>query len=61
MQNQDISRLESRCCWRVAREPDLQDLMHDPLTLAVMAADRVDRHDLENLIAWARKNLIWPA
>jgi len=37
----------------------LQDLMHDPLTLAVMAADRVDRHDLENVIAGARKNLLW--
>jgi hypothetical protein len=57
MQNQDFTRLESRRCWRVAREPDLQDLMHDPLTLAVMAADRVERHDLENLLAGARKNL----
>jgi hypothetical protein len=58
MQKQDFSRLESRRCWRVSREPDLQDLMRDPLTLAVMAADRVERHDLENLLAGARKNLL---
>jgi hypothetical protein len=40
-------------------EPDLSELLHDPMTKALMAADRVDRRALEMLIAGARKNLRW--
>ena len=31
-------------------EPDLDELMHDPITVAVMAADRVDRCELRALL-----------
>jgi hypothetical protein len=38
-------------------EPDLDELMRDPLTLAVMAADRVDACALHALFADVRRNL----
>jgi len=38
-------------------EPDLDELMRDPLTLALMAADRVDRSELDALLTQARDSL----
>jgi hypothetical protein len=38
-------------------EPDLDELMQDPVTLAVMAADRVDHGALNALFARVRENL----
>ena len=38
-------------------EPDLAELMRDPMTQALMAADRVDRRDLCSLISQVRANL----
>ncbi|HWB50032.1 MAG TPA: hypothetical protein VG651_13050 [Stellaceae bacterium] len=35
-------------------EPDLDELMRDPMTLAVMAADRVDRGEMHALFARMR-------
>jgi hypothetical protein len=47
----------ARCC--VVLEPDLRELLRDPMTVALMQADRVDRHALEALIAGTRENLRW--
>jgi hypothetical protein len=41
---------------RVA-EPDLDELMRDPITQALMAADRVNRCELHALFAQVRENL----
>jgi hypothetical protein len=41
---------------RVA-EPDLEELMRDPMTQALMTADRVDRGQLHALLAQVRNNL----
>jgi len=41
----------------VFAEPDLAELMRDPMTLAVMAADHVDRGELDTLLAELRGNL----
>ena len=38
-------------------EPDLDDLMNDPMTLAVMAADQVDACELHALFADVRQSL----
>jgi hypothetical protein len=38
-------------------EPDLDELMCDPITLAVMAADRVNHCQMRALIAQVRDNL----
>lgn len=38
-------------------EPDLAELMGDPMTQALMAADHVDKHDLCALITHVRGNL----
>ena len=38
-------------------EPDLDELMHDPMTLALMAADNVDRCTLRTLLAQVRETL----
>jgi hypothetical protein len=46
-----------RCLFR---EPELAELLHDPMTLALMAADRVDRGEFDILLAGARQNLRWP-
>ncbi len=37
-------------------EPDLVELMRDPMTLAVMASDRVDRRELCTLLTQIREN-----
>ena len=46
-----------RCC--VVLEPDLRELLRDPMTVALMQADRVDRRAFEALIAGTRENLRW--
>jgi hypothetical protein len=38
-------------------EPDLAELMRDPMTQALMTADRVDRGQLHALLAQVRNNL----
>lgn len=40
-----------------AAEPALADLMGDPMTEALMTADRVDRRELRALIAQMREHL----
>jgi hypothetical protein len=57
MKSRDLSRDAARRCWRAAGEPRLSELMGDPMTLALMAADRVDRHDLDVLFDRARDGL----
>lgn len=37
-------------------EPDLDELMQDPMTLALMAADRVDQRALDAMIARLREH-----
>lgn len=39
------------------REPDLAELLHDPVLHALMARDGVDRATLEGVIADARQKL----
>lgn len=38
-------------------EPDLDELLRDPLTQAVMAADHVDRGELQALLAQVSEHL----
>jgi hypothetical protein len=38
-------------------EPALAELMHDPMTQALMAADRVDRRALDALLTQVRAKL----
>jgi hypothetical protein len=38
-------------------EPDLAELMCDPMTKALMAADRVDGRELRALLSQVRENL----
>lgn len=38
-------------------EPDLAELMGDPMTQALMAADRVDRCELRALLSQVQENL----
>jgi len=38
-------------------EPDLAELMHDPITQALMAADRVDCGELRALLSQIREHL----
>jgi hypothetical protein len=38
-------------------EPKLDELMRDPMTLALMAADRVDHKELNALFAQVRSHL----
>jgi len=40
-----------------AAEPGLEELMRDPMTLALMAADRVDHNELSALFAQVRGSL----
>jgi len=42
---------------RRTAEPDLDELMRDPMTQALMAADRVDCGQLHVLLAQVRNNL----
>jgi len=38
----------------LAVEPNLSELLSDPMTMALMAADHVERRELDRLIAVAR-------
>ena len=40
-----------------ANEPRLSELLGDPMMLALLAADRVDRRELDALFDWARDSL----
>jgi hypothetical protein len=42
---------------RLVAEPALEDLMRDPITLALMIADRVDRCELNALLTRVRQTL----
>jgi hypothetical protein len=42
---------------RFTTEPDLAELMGDPMTQALMAADRVDRQKLCELLSQVRETL----
>ena len=39
------------------QEPDLKELMRDPMTLALMAADRVDHRELRALLTQVGQGL----
>jgi hypothetical protein len=39
------------------KEPALNELLRDPMTLALMAADRVDRHQFDALLSHVRTKL----
>jgi hypothetical protein len=41
----------------VVAEPALSELMCDPITLALMAADRVDHRELDTLLTQVRASL----
>ena len=56
MQNLEIVRSHRRC-WCAAQEPKLTELLRDPMMLALMAADRIDRRDLDVLFDQARGKL----
>jgi hypothetical protein len=52
MLNEDLleqAAIDPRCC--LAIEPNLMELLNDPLTVALMAADHVDRRELDLLLA----------
>jgi hypothetical protein len=59
MINHTIFQTVSASCRYAVPEPNLSELLRDPMTLALMKADRVDRGALEVLIAGARENLRW--
>jgi hypothetical protein len=44
-------------CGSHVTEPDLDEVMRDPMTLALMAADRVNHSELSALFAQVRSNL----
>jgi hypothetical protein len=46
-----------RSCWCATAEPKLGELMGDPMMIALMAADRVDRRDLTVLFDKTRVSL----
>jgi hypothetical protein len=50
--------MTSPCC-SFAFEPDLSELLRDPMTVALMEADNVDRRELDVLLADTRENLRW--
>jgi hypothetical protein len=45
----------TRCSCSVP-EPDLDELMQDPMTIALMAADRVDHRALDAMLTRLRKH-----
>jgi hypothetical protein len=57
MRNQDFAQPETRPSWCCAAEPDLSELLRDPIARALMAADRVDRGELDALFDRTRGNL----
>jgi hypothetical protein len=57
MASRDLSQHTVRRCWCAAEEPRLSELLGDPMMLALLAADRVDRRDLDALFDRARHGL----
>jgi hypothetical protein len=57
MRNQDFAKPETRSRWCYAAEPDLSELLRDPIARALMAADRVDRRELDALFDRTRGSL----
>jgi hypothetical protein len=57
MQSQEFFQAATRRCRCLTGEPQLSDLLRDPMTVALMAADRVDRRDLDALFARTRSTL----
>jgi hypothetical protein len=57
MQNQEFARSAHRRNCRCGVSPRLADLLRDPMTMALMDADRVDRRELDALVDWARDSL----
>jgi hypothetical protein len=51
----DLFATQNRC--KLTAEPDLAELMRDPMTQALMAADRVDHGELHALLSQVRENL----
>lgn len=51
----DFHRVSVDCQCFLAVEPNLSELLSDPMTIALMAADHVERGDLDLLIARARR------
>ena len=49
-----LQRVSAECRCFLAIEPNLSELLSDPMTLALMTADHVERPDLDRLIAAAR-------
>lgn len=56
MCNHEVIRSQRDCGW-FTREPDLADMLRDPMMQALMAADHVDDRDLDALLADARHSL----
>ena len=55
MSNQSsFQQVSEQCQCFFALEPNLSELLSDPMTLALMAADHVQRSELYRLIATAR-------
>ena len=55
MSNQSsFQRVSAECRCFLAVEPNLSELLSDPMTMALMAADHVERRELDRLIAVAR-------
>ena len=50
-------RMAAAAFWGRTSEPSLADLFRDPITKAVMAADRVEYRDLEALLQAKRAQL----
>jgi hypothetical protein len=51
----DVRRMgDARNSWR---EPTLQEILADEIVEALMAADRVDRHELQSMLTEVARNL----
>jgi hypothetical protein len=42
---------------RICREPSLAQLLADPIVQALMASDRIDRGELDEIIETARRRI----
>jgi hypothetical protein len=57
MRDQDFAQPETGPRWCYVAEPDLSELLRDPIARALMAADRVDRGELDALFDRTRGRL----
>jgi hypothetical protein len=58
MQNQSsFQQVSAECRCFLAVEPNLSELLRDPMTVALMAADHVDHGELDALLAQVRQSL----